>query len=135
MREIIDTITAGIMTFITVMFGTWDIAITILICAIVLDYVTGVLAGAYTHSLSSQVGFKGLLRKIMILICVMVGVMVDKLLGQGTWVFRTMICYFYFANECISLLENGQKMGLKIPKKLLTILEQFQREGDTEDGK
>jgi toxin secretion/phage lysis holin len=135
MREIINSITACVMTVITVMFGTWDIAITILIGAIVLDYITGVMAGAYNHNLSSEIGFKGLLKKIMILICVMVGVMVDKLLGQGTWVFRTMICYFYFANECISLLENATKMGLKIPKKLISLLEQFQKEGDTEDGK
>ena len=64
----------------------------------------------------------------MILTVLIVAVMLDRLLNNGTWVFRTVICYFYIANEGISLLENGAALGLPIPEKLKDALIQL-REG------
>lgn len=128
--KIFDSVVAIIATFFTWIFGTWDIAIAILIIFMVLDYLTGVIVAYQNKTLNSEVGFKGLIKKCMILVILIVAVMLDRLLNTGAWVFRTLVCYFYIANEGISLLENVSNLGVKIPEKLKDALEQLNKEDE-----
>lgn len=130
--KIFDSIVAIMATFFTWIFGTWDIAIAILIIFMVLDYLTGVIVAYQNRTLNSEVGFKGLIKKCMILVILIVAVMLDRLLNTGTWVFRTLVCYFYIANEGISLLENVSNLGVKIPEKLKDALEQLNNKEESE---
>ena len=94
----------------------------------VIDSVTGVLYAFISNQLNSEVGFKGLVKKLMILVVLIIGVMLDRILGTGNWVFRTLVCYFYIANEGISLLENVANIGIPIPNKIRNALEQLNKD-------
>ena len=130
--KIFDSIVAIMATFFTWIFGTWDIAIAILIIFMVLDYLTGVIVAYQNKTLNSEVGFKGLIKKCMILVILIVAVMLDRLLNTGTWVFRTLVAYFYIANEGISLLENISNLGVPIPAKIKDALEQLNNKEESE---
>lgn len=129
MNNIFNSVVAVIATFFTYLFGGWDAAIGVLIVLMVLDYITGVLNGYLTKTLNSEVGFKGLLKKFLILVVMIIAVMLDRLMNTGDWIFRTLVCYFYIANEGISLLENISLMGVPIPDKIKDALEQLNNEG------
>lgn len=116
---------ATIGTLITYIFGGWDTALGILITMIILDYITGILKAVVTKEVSSNVGLHGIARKALIFIVLIVAVLLDKLLNTGSWVFRTIVCYFYIANEGISILENCVILGLPIPQKIKDILIQL----------
>lgn len=133
-REIFNFSIAGLGTFLTWLFGTWDTALAVLIAFIVLDYITGLLKGAVTKQLSSDIGFRGLVRKAVILIVLIVAVSLDRLMNTGTWVFRTLVCYFYIANEGISIIENSAALGLPVPKKLTEILIQIKDKSESREG-
>ncbi|EJT5912977.1 TPA: phage holin family protein [Clostridium perfringens] len=112
-------------TGVTWMFGAWDTPLRILILLMILDYISGVLKGYINKELSSDIGFKGIARKAMIFFILILAVMLDRLLNTGTWIFRTITCYFYIANEGISLLENGVVLGVPVPDKLKDALIQL----------
>jgi toxin secretion/phage lysis holin len=95
-----------------------------------IDYLTGIISAAIQQKIDSQIGFKGILRKSTIILVLIVAVLLDRLLNDGTWVFRTLVCYFYIANEGISILENCGKSGLPLPPKLLKTLEQLKNNGE-----
>lgn len=128
MEKYFNVIVAILATFFTYLFGSWDLALQVLIVFMVLDYLTGVLHAYLIGQLSSEVGFKGLVKKLMILVVLIIGVMLDRMLGNGTWVFRTLVCYFYIANEGISLLENVGNIGIPIPNKIRNALEQLNKD-------
>ena len=128
MEKVFNSTVAVMATFFTYLFGGWDVAIGILIVFMVLDYITGVVVAIIKNKLNSEAGFEGLVKKCMILIILIVAVMLDRLMNTGTWVFRTLVCYFYIANEGISLLENVSNLGVKIPDKLKDALEQLNKE-------
>ena len=105
--------------------GGFDGFLYALIAFVVIDYITGVMCAAVDKTLSSEVGFKGICRKVLIFALVGVGNILDvHVLGQGS-VLRTAVIFFYLSNEGISLLENAGHLGLPIPKKLKSILEQL----------
>ena len=118
-------IVATIGTGLTWIFGAWDTALVVLIAFMVLDYITGLLRAWINKEVSSDVGLKGIARKTVIFIVLIVAVLLDRLLNTGTWVFRTVTCYFYIANEGISLLENCAGLGLPIPEKIKDVLIQL----------
>lgn len=132
MEKYFNAIVAVLATFFTYIFGSWDLAMQVLIVFMTLDYGTGVLYAYLIGQLSSEVGFKGLVKKCMILVVLIIGVMLDRMLGNGTWVFRTLVCYFYIANEGISLLENVGNIGIPIPNKMRQALEQLNKDDDKE---
>ena len=113
-------------TVFTYLFGSWDKALAILICFMVMDYITGIIKAWYKKELSSDTGLHGLARKGTILIVLIIAVLLDRLLNEGTWVFRTLVCYFYIANEGISILENIAVLNVPFPKKLKDVLIQLQ---------
>jgi len=130
--KIFDSVVAIIATFFTYLFGGWDVALSILITFMILDYITGVIWAYIQKNLNSEVGFKGLVKKCTILIVLIVGAMLDRLLNSGEWVFRTLVAYFYIANEGISLLENISNLGVPIPAKIKDALEQLNNEEESE---
>lgn len=132
MEKVFNSIVAIVATFLTYIFGGWDAALSILIIFMVLDYLTGVIYAYTVKSLNSEVGFKGLIKKCMILVVLIIGVMLDRMLGNGTWVFRTLVCYFYIANEGVSLLENISNLGVPIPNKIRNALEQLNKDEESE---
>lgn len=128
MENILNYIKIIIVTLgtgFTWLFGTWDTALIVLIAFMFLDYATGLLRACINREVSSDVGLKGIARKAVIFVVLIVAVLLDRLLNTGTWVFRTLICYFYIANEGISLLENCAGLGLPIPEKLKDSLAQL----------
>lgn len=126
-ENIFNSIIAGAGTLFTALLGSWDLALQILIIFMVLDYIMGVLIALSNKTLSSNAGFKGLLKKTVILVVLIVAVSLDKLLNTGSWVFRTLVCYFYIANEGISILENCACLGLPIPEKITDALAQLKQ--------
>ena len=125
-------VVVSVGTGLTWFLGTWDIALQVLVCFMVLDYITGVLRAYVNKEISSAIGLKGIARKTVIFIVLIVAVLLDRLLNTGNWVFRTLICYFYIANEGISLLENCAGLGLPIPEKLKEALAQL-KEGEKKE--
>lgn len=95
---------------------------------VVVDYITGLMAAAVEKKLSSEVGFKGIFKKVVIFSLVAVGHIVDThIIGEGS-VLRTAVIFFYLSNEGISILENAARTGLPIPGKLKAVLEQLREE-------
>ena len=133
MEKVFNSTVAVVATFFTYLFGGWDAAIGILIVFMCLDYATGVIVAYQNNLLDSEVGFKGLVKKFMILVILIVAVMLDRLMNTGTWVFRTLVCYFYIANEGISLLEIVSNLGVKIPVKLKDALVQLNKDESEEE--
>ena len=137
MERLLDYLKYGISilgTWFTYLFGAWDKALAILITFMILDYITGLIKAWYKKQLSSDVGLHGLTRKASILIVLIVAVLLDRLINQGTWVFRTLVAYFYIANEGISILENVAVLGLPVPEKLRDVLIQLkENKGDEEN--
>ncbi|OCN03604.1 hypothetical protein A4S06_05430 [Erysipelotrichaceae bacterium MTC7] len=125
MQTVFDSVVAVAATFFTYLFGGADVAVITLCAFMVLDYVTGVIVGFTNDKLSSAVGFKGLAKKMLIILILIGAVQLDRLQGTGQWIFRTLVCYFYIANEGISLIENAGNLGLPIPGKLKKALEQL----------
>lgn len=118
-------IIATLGTIFTWLFGVWDTPLMVLVCFMLLDYLTGVIRAFVNKEVSSDIGLKGIARKTVIFIVLIVAVLLDRLLNTGTWVFRTLICYFYIANEGISLLENCAGLGLPIPETIKNALVQL----------
>ena len=97
------------------------------------DYLTGVMCAVSDKTLSSNVGFKGIFRKVLIFVMVGIGHVIDtQLIGSGD-ALRTAVIFFYISNEGVSLLENAGHIGLPIPEKLKEVLAQLHNR--TEDDK
>ena len=89
------------------------------------DYLTGVMCAVSDRKLSSNVGFKGICRKVLIFLLVGIANILDvHVIGTGS-VLRTAVIFFYISNEGVSLLENAAHLGLPIPEKLKAVLEQL----------
>lgn len=101
-----------------------------LIACMVIDYITGFMVAVVEKKLSSEVGFRGIFRKVCILMLVGVANLVDvNVIGQDA-ILRTAVIFFYISNEGVSILENAGKLGLPIPEKLRTVLAQLREDGD-----
>lgn len=113
---------AGILSYL---YGSFDGLLTALCVAVVLDYVTGLIKAGITHTLSSEIGFKGILKKILIMFIVALAHVIDNCVGSGdTW--RNIAIVFYICNEGISILENAVACGLPVPDKLKEILQNME---------
>ena len=108
--------------------GGWDILLKTILFLAVVDYVTGILKAVHQNQLSSEIGFKGLLKKITMFIVIAVSFSMQKLLND-TVPIREVVIMFYIANEGISLLENAAVLG-PVPEKLKNVLLQL-RENDS----
>ncbi len=114
----------------SLIFGGVDLLFKILILFIALDYVTGIMKGAVEKNLSSDIGWRGLMKKIGTLIAVIVAHQMDKV--AGTQVVRTAVMMFFVANEGISLTENLSVIGVPIPKVMMRTLKAWKDSSEVE---
>ena len=110
--------------------GGWDGLLIALIIFITVDYITGILCAINDKKLSSEVGFRGIARKVIILLLVGIAHVLDVVVFGEVGVLRTAVIFYYISNEGISLLENAGHLGLPIPEKLKDVLEQLHERGD-----
>ncbi|MCH1974685.1 phage holin family protein [Muricomes sp. OA1] len=115
--------------FLTYWLGGWDVLLKTIVFLAIADYITGWIKGIYTKQLSSEIGFKGLLKKIVMFIVIAVSFVIQGLIG-GTIPLREVVIMFYIANEGLSLLENAA-VFTPIPDKLKNVLLQL-RDKDSE---
>lgn len=105
--------------------GGRDGLLIALVMFVVVDYLTGVMCAVADRKLSSEVGFRGICRKVLIFLLVGIANILDvQVIGTGS-VLRTAVIFFYISNEGVSLLENAAHLGLPIPEKMKDILEQL----------
>lgn len=124
--NVINAIKVGltaVITWIGWLVGGYDTMMVTLLLFMCADYISGIMCGITNKELSSEVGFKGIFKKIMILL--LVGV--TNLLGQATGIegLRYIVISFYLANEGISIIENASILGLPVPQKIKDVLEQL----------
>lgn len=129
MKTLINFVTGTLATTLVYFLGGWDVALQTLLVVIVLDYLTGICKAIYNKKINSTVGLKGIIKKVGYLIIVAVAVILDHIAGE-TGAIRTLVIYFFVANEGISILENWGAMGLPLPKKIIEILEQLKNDND-----
>lgn len=105
--------------------GGCDGLLYALIAFVAADYITGVMCAIAEKKLSSEVGFKGICRKVLIFLLVGIANILDVQVIQTGSVLRTAIIFFYISNEGVSLLENAAHLGLPVPEKIKVVLKQL----------
>ena len=112
--------------------GGCDGLLYALLAFVVIDYITGMMCAIADRKLSSEVGFKGICRKVLIFLLVGIANVLDvNVIGTGS-VLRTAVIFFYISNEGVSLLENAAHLGLPVPDKMKAVLEQLHKKGEDE---
>lgn len=130
---IIDSIAGAVGAVLGFMYGEVTGLFWALIAFMALDYITGVVVAIIEKRLSSEVGFRGLAKKFLILVFVAVGHIADTYILGGTPVAMSAVMLFYIANEGISIIENAAALGLPVPKKLTNIMEQIKNKSESEE--
>lgn len=128
MKVYISTAFSVITTGIMWLVGGFDLAFKTLAIVMLLDYITGVISAIYKKKVNSKIGFKGILKKSLYFIVIILATLLDSLLSQN--VIRYVVIYFFVANDGISIVENIAKCNVKLPKKLLEMLEQLKNDND-----
>lgn len=137
MKEFWNTIQivfTGIGGWLGYFLGGCDGLLYALLAFVVIDYLTGIMRAINDHTLSSEVGFRGICRKVLIFLLVGIANILDvNIIGSGS-VLRTAVIFFYISNEGVSLMENAAHLGLPVPEKIKAVLEQLHdRAEDKED--
>lgn len=135
MKEFWNTIQlafAAVGGWLGYFLGGCDGLLYALIAFVAIDYITGVMCAISDKTLSSEVGFKGICRKVLIFLLVGIGNIIDVQVLGSPGVLRTAVIFFYLSNEGVSLLENAAHLGLPVPDAIKTVLEQLH---DRSDGK
>ena len=138
MKEIwnwIQVVFATVGGWLGYVLGGLDGFLYALLAFVVIDYITGLMCAVLDKKLSSEVGFRGIFKKVLIFSLVAVGHIIDQnVIGDGS-VIRTAVIFFYLSNEGISILENTVHIGLPVPQKLKDVLEQLHNRSDKEDDR
>ena len=129
MKHLISDILSVILTTTVYLLGGFDVALQSLLIVMVVDYLTGIASAIYNKNLSSKIGLKGILKKFCYLCVVALSVVIDNLTGQSGLI-RTLVIYFFVANDGLSIIENMAEMGVKLPQKLIDSLEQIKKKGE-----
>ncbi len=140
MKNMILAAVATVASIVTNALGGWDVSLQVLIGLMAADCLTGWLVAAVwkksnksdTGALDSKASFKGLCRKMVVLVLVWVANMLDT--AMGIQYVRTAVCIFFIGNEGLSLLENIGLMGVPFPKFLKNALEALRDKGDEGGG-
>ena len=128
----IQLIFAAVGGWLGYFLGGCDGLLYALIAFVAIDYITGVMCAISDKTLSSEVGFKGICRKVLIFLLVGIANIIDVQVLGSPGVLRTAVIFFYLSNEGVSLLENAAHLGLPVPDAIKTVLEQLH---DRSDGK
>mgnify|MGYP001461068013 FL=1 len=134
MQIIIDSVAGMIGAVLGFMYGEVTGLFWALVAFMVLDYISGILAAISVRKLSSKVGFKGIAKKLLILVFVSVGHITDTYVLGGVPVAMTAVILFYIANEGISIVENATELGLPVPQKIKNVLEQIKNKSGEDDN-
>lgn len=126
-EETICLLLGELSTIIIWIFGGLDIAMQCLLIAIVIDYISGLIKAFNTKTLDSKIGFRGILKKVGILCIVALAVVVDRITGESGAI-RTLVLYYFVANEGLSVLENLSIAGLPIPASIKKTLQALEKE-------
>lgn len=136
MKEFWNTVQmvfAAIGGWLGYFLGGCDGLLYALIAFVIIDYITGVMCAVADKKLSSEVGFKGICRKVLIFLLVGIANVLDvQVIGSGS-ALRTAVIFFYISNEGVSLLENATHLGLPVPERIKTVLEQLHDRAEKED--
>ena len=135
MKEFWNTIQlvfAAVGGWLGYFLGGCDGLLYALIAFVAIDYITGVMCAISDKTHSSEVGFKGICRKVLIFLLVGIGNIIDVQVLGSPGVLRTAVIFFYLSNEGVSLLENAAHLGLPVPDAIKTVLEQLH---DRAEGK
>ena len=128
----IQLIFAAIGGWLGYFLGGCDGMLVALVVFAAVDYITGVMCAVADKKLSSEVGFKGICRKVLIFLLVGIANILDvQVIGTGS-VLRTAVIFFYISNEGVSLLENAAHLGLPIPEQMKAVLEQLHDRAENE---
>ena len=131
--NMIQFLFAGIGGWLGYFLGGCDGLLIALLLFVITDYITGVMCAIADKKLSSAVGFKGICRKVLIFLLVGIANILDmQVIGTGS-VLRTAVIFFYISNEGVSLLENAGHLGLPIPVKIKSVLEQLHDRAEKEE--
>lgn len=130
---IIDSIAGAVGAVLGFMYGEVTGLFWALIAFMALDYIAGVIVAVIEKRLSSEVGFRGLAKKFLILVFVAVGHIADTYILGGTPAAMSAVMLFYIANEGISIIENAAALGLPVPKKITGLMEQIRNKSESED--
>ena len=137
MKEFWNTIQlafAAVGGWLGYFLGGCDGLLYALIAFVAIDYITGVMCAIADKSLSSEVGFKGICRKVLIFLLVGIGNIIDVQVLGAPGVLRTAVIFFYLSNEGVSLLENAAHLGLPVPDAIKTVLEHLHDRSDGKEG-
>ena len=137
MKEFWNTIQlafAAVGGWLGYFLGGCDGLLYALIAFVAIDYITGVMCAISDKTLSSEVGFKGICRKVLIFLLVGIGNIIDVQVLGSPGVLRTAVIFFYLSNEGVSLLENAAHLGLPVPDTIKTVLEQLHDRSDGKEG-
>ena len=138
MKEFWNTIQlvfAAVGGWLGYFLGGCDGLLYALIAFVAIDYITGVMCAISDKTLSSEVGFRGICRKVLIFLLVGIGNIIDVQVLGSPGVLRTAVIFFYLSNEGVSLLENASHLGLPVPDAIKTVLEQLHdRAAGKEEG-
>ena len=123
---------ASIGTAATYLWGGWDAVLMALVVLACIDYATGVAAAAIRGELDSGIGARGIARKIGMFVVVAVAHVLDSTGGLGEPVLRTVACWWYCANEGLSILENAGEIGVPIPEQLRAAIARLREGGEAD---
>ena len=131
--NVIQLIFSALGGWLGYFLGGCDGLLYTLLAFTAIDYITGVMCAVNDHTLSSEVGFRGICRKVLIFMLVGIANILDAdVVGTGS-VLRTAVIFFYISNEGVSLLENAAHLGLPVPEKIKTVLEQLHERAEKEE--
>lgn len=114
---------SGCILYIVSMLGGWDIALQTLMIVMILDYLTGVLKGWHTKQLSSSIGVKGIIKKVVYLLVIVLVNQIGLMMGDTSGSMRNIVIFFFVSNEGISILENAKAMEIKLPNILFKLMD------------
>lgn len=129
----VQTVIAAVGGWLGWFLGGLDGFLYALIIFVIVDYITGIMVAIINRELSSEIGARGIFKKILIFILVAIAHIIDsRLIGEGS-VIRTAVIFFYLSNEGISIIENSTRIGLPVPQKLKDVLAQLHGKAKGED--
>ena len=124
----IEIVISSILGFFTYLIGGIDSLMISLLVLIVIDYITGICKGVIQKKLSSKISAKGIIKKFGYIVIIILATLFDRLVSDDNMAIRTMMIYFFIANESLSILENWAVIGLPLPKKIFDIFEKLKNE-------
>ncbi|KIR03814.1 Holin, toxin secretion/phage lysis [Lachnospiraceae bacterium TWA4] len=131
--NVIQTVFTALGGWLGYFLGHYDGLVYALLAFMVMDYLTGVMCAISDKKLSSEVGFRGICRKVLIFLMVSMAHILDVEIIHTGSILRTAVIFFYISNEGVSLLENASHLGLPIPEKIKLVLEQLHDRAEKEE--